>query len=406
MPHDRAAIPTHAGGVLSPTAGAAIVIASVFAGSTWITPLYPLYREHFGFSEITLTLVYSVYVVGNLAALVLFGRLSDQIGRRRVVLAAIAVAAASTLLFLFARTTAWLFWARALNGFAVGCASGTATAWLADVLGASQSRRASVLATSANFAGIAVGPLIAGPLVQYVARPLQLPHLIYLGVLAVTVVIAARTPETISPAPLGDVSLRPRLGVPRRLRARFVAPAVTGFAVFGLVGFYAALVPSFVLDTLGERNRAIGAAIVAELFVAAVIAIVATTRIAGRTAMRIGLILLVPSAGLLVVSELIHALAPLLAASALSGVASALGYRGSVQLITELAPDDQRAEVVSTFYVVCFASNAILVIGVGLVSAAWSSLIADVCLGAVIAVFAVAALIISWRVGDDRRGAR
>ena len=45
-----------------------------------------------------MTLVYAVHVVGNVAALLLFGQLSDQIGRKRAALPALALAAASAML--------------------------------------------------------------------------------------------------------------------------------------------------------------------------------------------------------------------------------------------------------------------------------------------------------------------
>src|SRR5882757_6539416 len=95
------------GGGAAMTAIAAM-IAALFAGSTVLTPLYVIYKQNFGFSQITLTLVYAVYVVGNLAALLLFGRLSDAIGRRPAALAAMAVAIVSALFFLFAQNLAWL----------------------------------------------------------------------------------------------------------------------------------------------------------------------------------------------------------------------------------------------------------------------------------------------------------
>lgn len=385
--------------------GALGVIAAAFAGSTLITPLYSLYQESFGFSEITLTLVYAVYVVGNVIALLIFGRLSDQIGRRRVAIPAVALAAAGTLLFLFARSTAWLVLARVLSGLAVGCSAGTATAWIADLLGAGQPRRASSLAASANFAGIAIGPLIAGALVQYTRYPLQLPYVVYLVVLAAAAIGAITTRETVARRPLRQISLRPRIGVPRELRARFVAPAVTGFATFALVGFYAALVPSLVHDALGEHNRAIGAAVVAALFVAATVVVPFTARLASRTAMRAGLALLIPSAGLLVLAQLLQVLGVLLAASVLGGVACALAYRGSLQLTTESAPDDRRAEVVSTYYVVGFVGNAVPVVGVGLMARVAGSMAADAVFGAVIAVFAVVALVAAALVRDHRRPA-
>src|SRR5581483_4381463 len=79
-------------------------IAVMFMGSTLLTPLYVLYKQAFGFSEITLTLIYSVYVVGNLTALLFLGRLSDQIGRRSVSFAAFAVAGLSAVIFMAAES--------------------------------------------------------------------------------------------------------------------------------------------------------------------------------------------------------------------------------------------------------------------------------------------------------------
>src|SRR5271168_4003533 len=124
-------------------------LAVMFVGAIMPTPLYPLYRHAFGFSGVTLTLIYAVYVLGNLVALLLFGRLADQIGRRNVSLPAIAVGVASTLVFAFAAGTAWLFAARVLSGFSTGLAAGAATAWIADLYGGSGSGTAARIAAAA-----------------------------------------------------------------------------------------------------------------------------------------------------------------------------------------------------------------------------------------------------------------
>src|SRR5689334_12329465 len=97
---------------------ASMLIAAFYVGSMLPTPLYPAYARAFGFSEITVTLVYAAYVIGNLTALLIFGKVSDQVGRRRISLAAMAVAALSALCFLLASSTAWLFAARILSGLA------------------------------------------------------------------------------------------------------------------------------------------------------------------------------------------------------------------------------------------------------------------------------------------------
>jgi MFS family permease len=147
----------------------AIMISAAFAGSTLVTPLYVIYEQEFGFSQITLTLVYGAYVLGNLVALLFFGHVSDEIGRRRTILPAMAIAIASALVFLFAESLAWLYAARILSGIGIGIATGAGTAWLAELVGRRDKSRATAIATSANFLGLASSALDAGILAQYAA---------------------------------------------------------------------------------------------------------------------------------------------------------------------------------------------------------------------------------------------
>jgi len=83
-------------------------------------PLYVVCQQRFGFSPTTLTYVFSSYAVGVIGVLVLVGRLSDQIGRRRVIIPALILLGASCALFAVASGTAWLLVARAVQGVATG----------------------------------------------------------------------------------------------------------------------------------------------------------------------------------------------------------------------------------------------------------------------------------------------
>jgi MFS family permease len=128
----------------------AAMVGALFAGSTVPTPLYIIYKQQFGFSQISLTLIYAAYVVGNLTALLVFGGLSDQIGRRRSGGAAMAVATVSALIFLFAQGIASLYVARILSGLAIGIGAGTGTAWLAELIAEQDKSRATVISTLAS----------------------------------------------------------------------------------------------------------------------------------------------------------------------------------------------------------------------------------------------------------------
>ncbi len=377
----------------------ASLVGVMFVATTLPTPLYVIYEHTFGFSRITLTLVYAVYVVGNLVALLLLGRISDLVGRRKVSLAAIAVAAVSTLLFLFASGTGWLFWARIFNGLAIGLTAGTGTAWITELDPDQDRSRASFITTSSNFLGLATGSSLAGLLAQYAPWPLQLPFVIYLLVLAILAILVARTRETVKrhSEDLRAVLQRPRLGIPAGLRAQFVSPAVTVFGAMALVGFYAALIPSILAENLGQTSHAVAGLVVGALMLVVSITIVATRNATSRTAMLAGLALLPPGLALLVASQAAGSMPILLAGTFVSGISAALGYRGSLQVVNEIAPSDRRAEMVSTYFVAGFAGNALPVIGVGVISTFASALIASIVFAVTITGFAVVALMIAWR---------
>jgi MFS family permease len=394
LPRSREA---HAGLELQRTAGIGAVAAMIgvlFAGSTVVTPLYIMYKLAFGFSQISLTLIYAAYVIGNLCALLVFGRLSDQVGRRPMAFTGMSLALLGTLVFLFARGIASLYCGRILSGLAIGIGAGTGTAWLAELIRKQSSARAAVIATAANFTGLGVGALLAGLLAEYGAWPLQLPYIVYLVALAAVMALVGLVPETVvrPKRSMKDISITPRVSVPSQIRAQFVAPAVTGFGAMALVGFYAALAPTVLADQLHITNHAVAGVVFLELAIVVAGAILATRRLASRTAMLAALALMLPSVVALVAAQFAASMPLLLIATAICAVASGLGYRGSLQVASQIAPPDRRAEIVSSYFICCFAGNALPVIGVGVVSTLFGPVAASLAFAVTIAIFALVAL--------------
>ncbi|RVB20691.1 MFS transporter, partial [Mesorhizobium sp. M7A.F.Ca.CA.002.10.1.1] len=337
--------------------------------------------------------IYAVYVVGNLAALLMLGSVSDIVGRRPASLAAMLVAIVSALVFLFAVNVVSLDVARILSGLGIGVGAGTGTAWIAELLPGADKSRASVIATSTNFLGLGLGALISGFLAEYEPWPLRLIFIVYLAALVVVTILVWRTRETVSkPGGLGGISWRPRLSVPEEIRARFVAPAVTGFGAMALVGFYAALAPSILAQQLHETNHAVAGALFFELAIVTAISIVVLMHMKSNKAMLAALALMIPSVLLVVAAQILASMALMVAATACCGVAAALGYRGGLQVVNEIAPKDRRAEVVSSFFICCFVGNALPVIGIGIVSTYASPVAASLAFAGMIVVFALVAL--------------
>jgi MFS family permease len=320
----------------------------VFLGSTMPTPLYVIYRQSFHFSEIVLTLIYAAYAGGTLLTLVTVGKLSDLVGRRPVSLAGLAVAAASTAVFIAASNTAMLFVGRALSGISIGLAAGAGTAWLAELDPTADRPRATILTVTANFIGLALGPLSAGLLASFAPWPLRLCFGLFLVPLALAVAAVLKARETVNGkgGAVGWAAIRPRFGVPREVAPQFIAPAATAVGIFSLLGFYAALTPSLLTRSLHVASHAAGGAVVAEAFAVAAVATVASASLKSRGAMLGGLGVLLAALGLLVAAELVASLMVLLIATVFVGVAAGLGYRGSLPVVNQIAPEERRADVV------------------------------------------------------------
>ena len=210
----------------------AYAFAIIMLGTTLPTPLYVIYQAQWHFPTSLITLIFAVYAVGVLAALLGAGRSSDQVGRRPVLAAAIGLSIISAVTFILAPSVGWLFVGRVLSGFSAGLMTGTATAALTETARPGSGRRASLVSTTANMGGLGLGPLLAGLLAQYAPQPTVLPFLIQLGLVAIAGLGLLIVPETVSQR--SALSLRFRgLGIPQAGRpedVRAMAAHVVGMA--------------------------------------------------------------------------------------------------------------------------------------------------------------------------------
>ena len=235
---------------------AAVVFAIGMAGTTLPTPLYGLYQEQIGFSELMVTVVFAVYAVAVITVLLVAGNYSDAVGRRTVLLIAMASSAASAGCFLLESGLPLLFAGRLFSGFAAGLLSGAATAAVIELAGPGQKARAGFAATAANMGGLGCGPLLSGLLAQYAPWPLMLPFWVHLGLVAVASGITWFLPETVA-EPKRWPPLQPQgVRVPPEVKGVFAPAAVAAFAGFALLGLFTAVAPSFASQTLGVHNQA------------------------------------------------------------------------------------------------------------------------------------------------------
>jgi MFS family permease len=370
--------------------------AVVALGTTLPTPLYGTYREALGFSELIVTVIYATYAVGVISGLLLFGRVSDQIGRRRTLLPGVALSAASAVVFLLAHGLAPLFLGRLLSGLSIGIFTGTATAALIDFAGDGQQSKATLASTFANLGGLSLGPLLAGALAEWASMPLRLPFWADLALLLPAAACVWALPETV--ASRGRLRLRPqRLHVPPPMRAIFAKAALVGFVGFAVLGSFTGVASAFLPAVLGVDSRFVIGLVVFLVFASSTVGQLLMGRTSPRTAMLRGCAGLILGPAIIFAALASESLVLLIAGGIVTGIGQGLGFRAALFTVNAAAPAEQRAEVASSFFVVAFVGLSLPVVGIGLLADLTDLQTAGLVFSAAVAAAAATALVLLAR---------
>jgi MFS family permease len=359
-------------------------------GTTLPTPLYPLFEERYSFGELTVTVIFAVYALGVIAGLLVFGNLSDEIGRKPVLLLGLAFSAASAFLFVFAGSLAPIYAGRVVSGLSAGIFTGTATAMLVDLAPGGSRRLASLVAVVVNLGGLGVGTLLSGLLADYCAFPLRLPFIVDLGLLAPAFLGLLVTPETVEPQAF-RFRLQ-RLRVPSEVRAVFVRGAAAGFGSFAVAGVFSSVAPVFLGQILGRTSHALAGALVFILFSSSIVGQLGLRRLSDRRALEIGCVLLAGGVGLLALALGIESLAALISSACVVGLGQGLVVGAALAAINQRAPVEHRAETASSFFVVMYVGLSVPVIGVGIAANSWTLRGAGIAFCAAVAALVLAVL--------------
>ena len=360
------------------------------AGTTLPTPLYPIYEQRFSFGELLVTVIFATYAVGVIVGLILTGRLSDEIGRRPVLLAGLACAAVSTVLFLVAQDVPLLLVGRMLSGLSAGAFAGTATATLIDLAPEAKRDTAAAVAVAVTLGGLGLGPLLSGALAEIGTLPLRLPYWTHLALLVPAALGVLVAPETVK------VSDHPRfapqrLVVPGEVRGTFIRAGIGGFCAFAFAGLFGSVGPSFLARFLGYPSHLLAGAMIFALFTASVLGQLAVVKVRERTALVGGDCATVIAALLTIVALEVESLPLLFVGGCVAGLGQGLAMGGGVAALAVETPPAVRGEVNATFFVVLYAGLVIPVVGVGLLSQPAGLRTAGVALGALMAALSLAA---------------
>jgi len=351
-----------------PVAFAAIaaIFVTFAAASAAPSPLYVVYQRLWGFSPTTLTVIFAVYVVGLIGSLLMLGALSDHIGRRPVLAAAIALEAVSLVLFLSAGDVTVLLVARLLQGIATGAAMTTLSAALVDLNPPHAPGRAGLINGIAPVSGLAVGALGCGALVQFAPSPTHLVWALLLAGMLLAGVVVARIPETSARRPGAAASLTPRLGVPSRLRADMAALVPIIVASWAIGGLYLSLGPSVAAGVFGLTNHLVGGLVVTLLCGTGAISSFVLRNVRTSRVLALAGSLLTIGSAISVLGVQFEDITLAAAGTVLSGIGFGASALASFGTLAVLAAPHERGELFAVALVIAYAAFSVPAVIAGL----------------------------------------
>jgi predicted MFS family arabinose efflux permease len=378
---------------LSPAAAfllLASITVSFLAGSSAPTPLYPLYMAQWELTPLMVTLIFGIYALAVLLALLVAGRLSDHLGRRPVLLTAALAQAATMVLFGTATSLTGLLIARVVQGLTTGAAIGAIGAAMIDL----DKTRGTVANAVAPPFGTAIGALVSGVLVQYLPFPTHLVYAVFAVVFILQAIGLAYMTESI--APRGSVlsSLKPQLSLPRATREPLLLALPVLVAVWALAGFYGSLAPMLVRSMLGSNTPLLGGLALFVLAAFGGLSVLVLQHREPKDMMMFGVASLFAGVAIAVASLPYSAVAVFFVGTAIAGVGFGAAFQGAVRSVVPFAAPHERAGVLSIVFIICYIAMGVPAVAAGWMIAQHGNILATAQIfGAVIMTLAGAALL-------------
>ena len=347
--------------------------AAVAGISLWTsaapTTAYPLYASTWHLTPTATTAIFAVYPVVLVVFLLIFGQLSDYIGRRATMLYGVGALLVGVLLFAIAPSVGWVYAGRALMGAGVGLALTAATAAVVEYSAQGKASRASSITTAATAAGLALATIVGGGLIEYAPAPLHLDFWVLLAVIAIVFGFVWQMPRHTKDESQGAWRPRP-ITVAKGIRVLYVASAVAVTAAYAFGSVFLALGAQVARQLIGTENIFVIGLILAIMSVTIGVTAIAGRRFPAGRLVAVGAVATLADLALLETSAQTHSLPLFMAATVLGGISYGLLFSGGLGLITAHAPAHHRGGTVAAVYLVAYVLQGSIALTLGLVATA------------------------------------
>ena len=347
---------------------AAAVLALCLWSSGAPSVLYPLYAQRWELTPAVTTAVFGTYPLALILTLVLFGGMSDLIGRRRAMMIGVALIALSAIVFAAATGVGFLFAGRVLQGAGTGLALGAASAALVEHNVSANPRVASSLATVSTSTGLTLALIVTGVLAQLTPLPLVWSYIVLLGLGVTTLVALWSTPDD---RPMDAASWRPQpLRVPAGIRRVFVIGTISVSIAYSVGAIFLSLGALMVRQFAHTDDMIVIGALLGVSSLAIGLTALMLSRVPAHIAVWVGALLSLAGLSLMAAVAATGSIALFLVWCVVGGVAYSFAFTGGLGLINRAAPAHHRGATLSLLYLFAYLLQAATAIVAGALATA------------------------------------
>ncbi len=372
---------------------AAAVLALCLWSSGAPSVLYPLYAQRWALTPAVTTAVFGTYPLALIVTLVLFGGISDVVGRRRAMMIGVALIAASALVFAGATGVGFLFAGRVLQGVGTGLALSAASAALVEHNVSPNPRFASALATASTSTGLTLALVVSGFLAQLTPLPLVWSYIVLLGLGATALVALWATPDD---RPRDAAAWRPQaLRVPAGIRLVFAIATISVSIAYCVGAIFLSLGALMVRQFAHTSDMIVVGSLLGVSSLAIGVTALLLARVPAHIAVWVGAALSLAGLSLMAAVAATGSIALFLVWCVVGGVAYSFAFTGGLGLINRFAPARHRGATLSLLYLFAYLLQAATAIGAGALATALGLGRAVDVMAPVLGLLCVAALVLA-----------
>jgi MFS family permease/acetolactate synthase regulatory subunit len=339
-------------------------------GTNIPSPLLALYRAQWHLSPSMVTLLFAVYAVVVIPTIIISGQLSDQLGRKKLLIPGVFFIIVGSVLFVLSTNFTMLIIARICQGISVGMMNGVAVAALTELDEKQNRIKAAFVGSMAVTVGNALGPVLSGALGEYAPFPMQLAYFFHM-ILAIPGFIGL---FYMSEKVKRSAAIRVhRPAVPHAIIGRFYLSGMTSFIAWSIMSLMLSIIPSYTDQLVGSANLAVAGAIVALVLSVSTISQIVLKRLSLQRLSIIGFAVILLGLSALIVTLETKSMFFLLLTTILIGFGHGPTFAGSLALTNHISPDESRGDIIASFYVLTYLGVSLPILGLGF-AARWIGL--------------------------------